>query len=269
MGRGRKSFSFHLPELPERVGAVSLVWRGGYELHIVVPAPSKAEAPIPSDSPAQAAVDLGEIHQASVTTSTGQGLIVTGRGMRSIKWQHNQLPGQLSRLQARCQQGSKRWWRLKYTRARESGKSKRRVRDMRHKGTRQAVDFCRDEGGADALRWRPAGGAQGEQGAPPQPEDGAVGVRSGQAVSPAEIEQGRHRVLQRKSSGEPAAAVLDATGSRSREEAPGPGLRCGFVGHRDTRGEREHTPPGQRSRGLAIRLRSRIDGPAPCGTGAG
>jgi putative transposase len=146
MGRGRKSFSFHLPDLPEQIGAVSLVWRGGYELHIVVPTVSEAEAAIPSDSPVQGTVDLGEIHQAAVTTNTGQGLIVTGRGIRSLKRQHNKLLGRLSRLQSRCQKGSKRWRRLQFTRARERGKQERRVRDLRHKGTRQVVDFCHAAG---------------------------------------------------------------------------------------------------------------------------
>ncbi len=146
MGRGRPSLSFHLPDLPEQIGAVSLVWRGGYELHIVVPTVPEAEAAIPRTSQVQGAVDLGEIHQAAVATSTGEGLIVTGRGMRSLKRQHNKLLGRLSRLQARCQKGSKRWRRLQYTRARERGKQERRVRDLRHKGTRQVVDFCRAAG---------------------------------------------------------------------------------------------------------------------------
>ncbi|MGZ3628241.1 MAG: RNA-guided endonuclease InsQ/TnpB family protein [Ktedonobacteraceae bacterium] len=146
MGRGRKSFSFQVPDLPEQIGAVSLVWCGGYELHIVVPSVPEAEAALPSGPPVQVAVDLGEIHQAAVTTSTGQGLIVTGRGMRSLKRQHNKLLGRLARLQSRCQKGSKRWRRLQYTRARERGKQERRVRDLRHKGTRQVVDFCHAAG---------------------------------------------------------------------------------------------------------------------------
>jgi putative transposase len=149
MGRGRKSFSFHLPDLPEQIGAVSLVWNGGYELHLVVPAaPSAPLAPpvVPAAQPVQASVDLGEIHQAAVTTSTGKGLLVTGRGMRTIKRHYNKTLGLLSRLQSRCQKGSKRWRRLQYTRERESGKKERRVRDLRHKGTRQVVDFCRAEG---------------------------------------------------------------------------------------------------------------------------
>ena len=146
MGRGRKSLSFHLPELPEQIGAVSLVWHGGYELHLVVPASPLSPSVVLSAQPVQASVDLGEIHHAAVTTSTGRGLIVTGRGIRSLKRQYNKTLGQLSRLQSRCKKGSKRWRRLQYTRARERGKKERRVRDLRHKGTRQVVEFCRAEG---------------------------------------------------------------------------------------------------------------------------
>jgi putative transposase len=124
MGRGRKPCSFHLSDLPEQIGAVSLVWNGGYELHLVVPVPSAAAPPtsavVSPDQSVQAAADLGEIHQVAVTTSMGQGLIVTGRGIRSLKRQH--------------------------TKERERGRSKRRVRDLRHKGTRQAVDFCQQAG---------------------------------------------------------------------------------------------------------------------------
>ena len=146
MGRGRKSFSFPLSDLPEQIGAVSLVWNGGYELHIMVPAPSPAVPVATSSKPARAAADLGEIHQAAVTTSTGKGLIVTGRGIRTVKRHYNMTLGRLARLQSRCKKGSKRWRRLQYTRARAGGKKERRVRDLRHKGTRQVVDFCRAAG---------------------------------------------------------------------------------------------------------------------------
>jgi putative transposase len=146
MGRGRKSFSFHLPDLPDQIGAVSLVWRGGYELHIVVPGAFPTPLLTPSVRPVQATIDLGEIHLAAVTTTTSKGLVVTGRGMRTIKRHYNKTLGQLSRLQSRCQKGSKRWRRLQYTRERERGKKERRVRDLRHKGTRQVVAFCQQEG---------------------------------------------------------------------------------------------------------------------------
>jgi len=112
----------------------------------VVPASPPLLPVVSSAQPVQASVDLGEIHQAAVTTNTGKGFIVTGRGMRTIKRQYNKTLGQLSRLQSHCKKGSKRWRRLQYTRARERGKKERRVRDLRHKGTRQVVEFCRAEG---------------------------------------------------------------------------------------------------------------------------
>src|SRR5713226_10097855 len=42
MGRGRKALCFRLT-LPARIGAVTLVWRGGYELHVTVPTPKTVE----------------------------------------------------------------------------------------------------------------------------------------------------------------------------------------------------------------------------------
>src|SRR5260370_3891709 len=88
--RGRKSFAFHLPERPDQIGAVSLVWHGGYELHLVVPASPLSPSFVLSAQPVQASVDLGEIHQAAVTTSTGRGLIVPRRGLHSPHLQHDQ-----------------------------------------------------------------------------------------------------------------------------------------------------------------------------------
>jgi putative transposase len=220
MGRGRPSLSFHVPDLPPAIGAVSLVWRGGYELHIVVPTVPEAQAAIPADCPVHAAVDLGEIHQAAVTTSTGQGLIVTGRGIRSLKRQHNKLLGRLSRLQSRCKRGSKRWRRLQYTRAREGGKQERRVRDLRHKGTRQGCRRCtwvtrmgcatRTKDAITTSAWR-SGSTARTNGTCTRSVNGSASCAS-VAVSE-----------------EPAATVRDVTGSRSREVGTGPVGVVAFV----------------------------------------
>jgi putative transposase len=80
MGRGRRSLVFPI-EMPEQVGACKLVWNDGYELHVAV-ATAPAEA---RPGSAHATVDLGEIHQAAVTTSTGAALVISGRGIRSLK----------------------------------------------------------------------------------------------------------------------------------------------------------------------------------------
>ena len=140
MGRGRKALCFRL-DLPEQIGAVSLVWCGGYELHVGVPTPAATEAP----GVAQATIDLGEIHLAAVTTTTGQGLIVSGRGIRSLKRRHNKSLGQIQRKQARCTKGSRRFRTLQRARARLRARAERQVRDRRHKATRQVVRFLQQE----------------------------------------------------------------------------------------------------------------------------
>jgi putative transposase len=141
MGRGRKALCFRL-NLPARIGGVSLVWNGGYELHVAVAVAVSREAP----GAAQAAIDLGEIHLAAVTTTTGKGLIVSGRGIRSLKRRHNQSLGQLQRKQARCTKGSRRFRRLQHAKARLRARTERQVRDRRHKATRQVVRFLEQEG---------------------------------------------------------------------------------------------------------------------------
>ena len=80
MGKGRQSIALKL-DLPDNAGGCKLVWNDGYELHVSVAAVVADQ--IPGDQ--RAAVDLGEIHAAAVTTSTGHGLVVSGRGIRSLK----------------------------------------------------------------------------------------------------------------------------------------------------------------------------------------
>ncbi len=152
MGRGRKALCFRLT-LPARIGGVSLVWHGGYELHVVIPVPVSQEA----EGAAQATIDLGEIHLAAVTTSTGKGLIVSGRGIRSLKRRHNKSLGQLQRKQARCTKGSRRWRKLQYAKARLRVRTERQVRDRRHKATRQVVRFLQQEGVRTAFIGDPHG----------------------------------------------------------------------------------------------------------------
>ncbi len=82
MGKGHPSLVLAIA-LPENAGACTLVWNRGFELHVCLEVPQASEAP----GSVQATVDLGEIHLAAVTTNTGKALIVTGRGIRSLKRQ--------------------------------------------------------------------------------------------------------------------------------------------------------------------------------------
>ena len=137
MGRGRPSLVLPL-DLPENAGACTLVWNYGFELHVCLEVPQAEQAP----GSAQATVDLGEIHLAAVTTNTGAALIVTGRGIRSLKRQRSKQLGRLAKKQSRCQKRSRRWRKLQRARRRLCRRSERRIRDLRHKATRQVIAFC-------------------------------------------------------------------------------------------------------------------------------
>ena len=138
MGRGRKSLSFNL-DLDFAPGAISLVWNRGFELHI------KEEVKLEEQKTAgvKAAIDLGEIHHSAVSTNTGQGLIVSGRGIRSLKRQRNMALAKLSRQQSKCQKYSKRWKKLQQAKNRFCLRNERQIREYRHQATRQVVEFCK------------------------------------------------------------------------------------------------------------------------------
>lgn len=140
MGRSRSSLILPL-DLPEHSGACTLVWNRGFELHVCIEVPQAEQAP----GDKQAAVDLGEIHLAAVTTNAGQAIVVSGRGIRSLKRQHNRYLGQLAKKQSRCKKYSRRWKKLQRARNKLCKRSERRIRDLRHKATRQIIDFCSEQ----------------------------------------------------------------------------------------------------------------------------
>jgi putative transposase len=141
MGRGRRSLVFKL-DLPEQIGSCKLVWKDGYELQVSVPAAPPESAP----GPAQATVDLGEIHQAAVATNTGAALVVSGRGIRSLKRRHHMALRQLAKKRSRCQKGSRRWRKLQRARRQVSARTRRQIRTLRHQGTRKVITFCQQQG---------------------------------------------------------------------------------------------------------------------------
>jgi len=229
MGRGRKALCFRLT-LPASIGGVSLVWRAGYELHVAVPTPAAGAAA----GAARATIDLGEIHLAAVTTSTGQGLIVSGRGIRSLKRRHNKSLGQLQRKQARCAKGSRRWRKLQWAKARLRARTERQVRDQRHKATRQVVRFLEQEGVETVFIGNPHG-----------VRDQDAGHHHNQRMSQWEYGKDKDYLSQKST----RAGILSFTGSergtssrcptcQQRQRVHGRNWvcknpQCGFTGHRD------------------------------------
>lgn len=146
MGRGRPSLILPRPAWLAEPGACKIVWNGLYnELHVSVSEPVEA-MPVLEPSEKHATVDLGEVHQAAAVTNTGEALVVSGRGMRSLKRQHNQQLAEIQQQRSRCKKGSRRWSKLGKTRAKLTLRYARRIRDLRHKGTRQVVEFCKKHG---------------------------------------------------------------------------------------------------------------------------
>jgi putative transposase len=137
MGKNRPSLVLPI-DLPENSGACSLVWNNGFELHVCIEIPPAEEAP----GTVQATVDLGEIHLAAVTTTTAVAMIVTGRGIRSLKHLRSKQLGTIAKKQARCTKSSRRWKKLQRAKNKQCRRAERRIRDARHKATRKVIDFC-------------------------------------------------------------------------------------------------------------------------------
>ncbi|WP_460036234.1 RNA-guided endonuclease InsQ/TnpB family protein, partial [Methylothermus subterraneus] len=115
------------------------------ELHVTLAEEwefSKAATP----TKRHAMVDLGQIHQAAVVSNQGEALVISGRGIRSLKRLHSKQLGEIQKKRSRCKKGSRRWRKLGLARAKLTLRYKRRVRDLRHKGIRAVVNFCKDRG---------------------------------------------------------------------------------------------------------------------------
>ena len=143
MGRGRKPICLKVDLEEENIGACKIIWDDGYQLHVVI---ESAEVATPKIViPVRAAIDLGQIHLAAVTTDTGKSLVVSGRGIRTLKQQRNKTAGQIAKKQIRCEKRSRRWKQLQKAKRKIYSRAKRRIRDQRHKATSQVMDFCKQQ----------------------------------------------------------------------------------------------------------------------------
>lgn len=147
MGRGRTSLVLPRPDWLTEKAACKIVWNGLHnELHVTVSDGTEQQTISLTTTNKHATADLGQIHQAAVATNDGDALVVSGRGIRSLKRLHSKQLGEIASKRSRCKKGSRRWRKLSKARAKITLRFERRVRDLRHKGTRQVVDFCKKRG---------------------------------------------------------------------------------------------------------------------------
>jgi putative transposase len=147
-GIGKNRRYVDLPiHLPHNAGACQIIWNHGqYELHVCV----THEGAVEASGCGRGCVDLGEIHAAALVTDTGTGLIVSGRGIRTIKQGRNRAIGELQKKQARCTRHSRQWTKYQRARDRINGRTERQVRDLRHKGARLVIEQA-EKGGVGEL----------------------------------------------------------------------------------------------------------------------
>ncbi|MBM3236211.1 IS200/IS605 family element transposase accessory protein TnpB [Candidatus Poribacteria bacterium] len=138
-GKGRQGIIFKLPKYLANCqpGCVELIWRNGYWLSITLDIEGKQQI-LGFNT---AAVDMGEIHAITITDGK-EALVISGRFLRSVKRNRSKRLAQLSRMQSRCQKYSRKWQRLQAVKEKVQAECERRTRDLSHKITRLALDWC-------------------------------------------------------------------------------------------------------------------------------
>lgn len=143
-GRGRAPLMLSLPEKYRgaNLRKAELIWRADhYELALTIDT-GEVNPPL-IRRVSTAGVDLGEVNVAAVVTDEGKGVVISGRHLRSVKRLRNKRHTAYTKRLAKCKDGSRRAKRLLKRKAQASAKFHRQQRDVLHKASRQAVEFCR------------------------------------------------------------------------------------------------------------------------------
>lgn len=109
-----------------------------YEWHLVVDDGTEVQ---PTADTGIAAIDLGEIHPATITDGQ-QAAVISCRQLRSQSQHTAKNLAGLQQKQSKHQKGSRRWKRLQRRKNRFLAKQERRRRDIEHKVSREVVDWA-------------------------------------------------------------------------------------------------------------------------------
>jgi putative transposase len=124
---------------------VELLWRADhYQLALTID--THKTLPPPGAEGVTAGVDLGEVNVAAVVTAQGQGLVLSGRLLRSYKRLRSIRHAAYTARMDRCKVGSRRWKRLARRKAQASAKLSRQQRNFLHQASRKLVRFCQQQG---------------------------------------------------------------------------------------------------------------------------
>lgn len=138
-GRGQPDLVLSLPQRYHAciIRKVELLWRADhYELALTIAYPGEQIERLAGQV---VGVDLGEINIAAAVTQDGQGLVINGRYLRSIKRLRNKRHAELTSKRDHCTEGSRRWKRLQAAKARTSATFYRQQRHVLHTASRRVI----------------------------------------------------------------------------------------------------------------------------------
>jgi len=138
-GHHQKPICCSFKTMPKHVVEVELIYRDGLCLAVKYKEP-KVNKNIESNN--VAAIDLGEIHSITSIDNNGNGLIITGRKIRSIKRLQNKEQAKLRSKRDKLTKGSRQY--RKYSRAiyKLSVKTDNQILDCVHKISKLFLDYC-------------------------------------------------------------------------------------------------------------------------------
>ena len=219
--------------IPEKVNTCEILWRKGCYILSYTSEYHDAE-PV---SGICAGIDIGEIHPVAIVAEDGTGLVVSGREIRAVKQQRNKSLGWFSRALSRCTKGSRRWKKLIRAKGSLKGKTDAQVRDLLHKATRKAINWCTNNGVGELVIGNPAGVEKNTR------KKKRLGRKSRQKVS--QMETGRIKQYLRYKAKESGIASCFVGERGTSSTCPECGHvhkpkgrtfrcpKCGFTAHRD------------------------------------
>ncbi len=156
-GKRQKPLVIKVGKLPpNKIQEIELIW--DRKLMLALTYDDGAEAKTASGLNI-VAIDPGEIHSIAAVCENNQGLIITGRKLRSIKRLRNKKLQELQKKMSPCQKHSRQW--KKYRRAMNYvlSKSEAQLKDGLHKTSRLFVDWCLENNAKEVV----AGDVEGVQ----------------------------------------------------------------------------------------------------------
>lgn len=241
-GKRQKPITVRIAKIPPgQIKEIELIYDRGLKLAIAF-----EDSINPKENQAQGftGIDLGEIHTIASVTDQGQGLIITGRKVRSIKQFRNKKMKELQKMMAHCQKGSRQWKKYRRALSYVLSKSDAQLTDALHKTTREFVNWCLENNIKDVV----VGDVEGVQRHTSSKKKQNKRKRSkktnqkisqwtfGKTLSYLQYKLGAEGISLKKEDEAYTTQTCPVCGKRKKVSSRNYHCTCGYVQHRDLHG---------------------------------